>query len=240
MQSLAGQTIAVLGGNSGIGLAVVRGAHALGARVIAVGRDRARLASVADAIAGVETASLDIREETQLAAFFRDLGALDHLVVTAGALVGAAPLAALDFAKVRDALDTKLYGSLLAAKHAAPILRSGGSIGFTSGPVGRKIVANGLVKSIINTALEGAVRQLARELAPLRVYGVCPGAVDTPNWSLMDDAARQAMFGRLAQSLPVGFVASVEDIASAYLFAMRSRALTGSVIDLDGGTMVAA
>lgn len=99
-------------------------------------------------------------------------------------------------------------------------LRSGGSIGFTSGPVGRKVVANGLVKSIINTALEGAV--------------------DTPNWSLMDDAARQAMFDRLAKSLPVGFVPSVEDVASAYVFAMRSGALTGSVIDLDGGTMVAA
>jgi hypothetical protein len=86
--------------------------------------------------------------------------------------------------------------------------------------VGRKVVANGLVKSIINTALEGAV--------------------DTPNWSLMDDAARQAMFDRLAKSLPVGFVHSVEDVASAYVFAMRSGALTGSVIDLDGGTMVAA
>lgn len=239
MQSLSGQTIVVFGGSSGIGLAVVRGARALGARVIAVGRDRARLASVADAVAGVETASLDIRDEAQVAAFFRDLGALDHLVVTAGALVGASPLASLDFAKAREAVDTKLYGSLLAAKHAAPLLRSGGSIGFTSGPVGRKVTANAVVKTIINTALEGAVRQLARELAPLRVYGVCPGPVDTPNWNLMDSAARRAMFDKLASSLPVGFVASADDTAAAYLFAMCARALTGTVIDLDSGALVA-
>ena len=43
--SLARQTVAVFGASSGIGLAVARGAHALGARVIAVGRDRARLAA---------------------------------------------------------------------------------------------------------------------------------------------------------------------------------------------------
>ena len=47
-QSLANQTVAVFGASSGIGLAVARGAHALGARVIAIGRDRARLQFPAD------------------------------------------------------------------------------------------------------------------------------------------------------------------------------------------------
>ncbi len=240
MNSLAHQTIAVFGGSSGIGLAVARCARAEGARVIAVGRDRDRLAAAAAAIDGLETASLDIADEAQVAAFFRDLGALDHLVVTAGAMVGASPLAALDFAQARDAVDTKLFGSLFAAKHAAAVLRPGGSIGFTSGLIGRKVTANAVVKTVINAALEAAVRQLARELAPLRVYGVSPGPVDTPNWSRMDAGARRAMFDRLATTLPVGFVATEDDTAVAYLFAMRARALTGTVIDLDSGALVAA
>lgn len=240
MQSLAGQTVVVFGGSSGIGHAVVCGARALGAHVVAVARDRKRLASMAGDVGGIETASLDIRDEVQLAAFFRDLGPLDHLVVTAGALVSASPLVSLAFAKAREAVDTKLYGSLLAAKHAQPFLRSGGSIGFTSGPVGRKVTANAVVKTIINTTLECAVRQLARELAPLRVYGVCPGPVDTPNWNLMDSTARKTMFEKLASSLPVGFVASADDTATAYLFAMRARALTGTVIDMDSGALIAA
>jgi hypothetical protein len=42
----------------------------------------------------------------------------------------------------------------------------------------------------------------------------------------------------LASTLPVGFVASAEDTAGAYLFAMQSSALTGTVIDLDSGVLV--
>ena len=234
---LAHQTVAVFGASSGIGLAVARGAHALGARVIAIGRDRARLAAAVGADP-LQIAECDIADEAQVAALLRDLGALNHVVVTAGGVVGPSPLAALDFDGARDAIATKLHGSLLVAKHAAPRLAPGGSIGFTSGVLGRKITANTVVKTVINAALEAAVRQLARELAPLRVYGVSPGPVDTPNWGALSDAARRDRAARLATTLPVGFMASAEDTAQAYLFAMQACALTGTVIDLDSGAQV--
>jgi len=129
--SLADQTIAVFGASSGIGLAVARGAHALGARVIAVGRDRARLAAAVGALP-LQLAQADIADEAQVAALLRDVGALDHVVVTAGSVVGPSSIATLDFDLARDAIATKLQGSLLVAKHAAPRLRPGGSIGFTA------------------------------------------------------------------------------------------------------------
>jgi NAD(P)-dependent dehydrogenase (short-subunit alcohol dehydrogenase family) len=173
-----------------------------------------------------------------VAALLRDVGALDHVVVTAGNVVGPSPLAALDFDVLRDAVATKLQGSLLVAKHAAPRLAKGGSIGFTTGLLGRKIAANTVVKTVINAGLEAAVRQLARELAPLRVYGVSPGPVDTPNWGTLGDAERRARADKLASSLPVGFMASADDTAQAYLFAMQARALTGTVIDLDSGALI--
>jgi NAD(P)-dependent dehydrogenase (short-subunit alcohol dehydrogenase family) len=238
--SLAGRTVVVFGGSSGIGLAVARGALAEGARVVAVGRDRARLAAAARSVEGLETAVADIAQEAHVDAFFRDLGALDHLVVTAGAVVAPTALPALDFAAARAAMETKLIGSLHAAKHAAPRLRVGGSIGFTSGMLGRKVTANAVVKTVINAGLEAAVRQLARELAPLRVYGVSPGPVDTPNWGPLPEAERRAKFEKFAASLPVGFVATADETAAAYLFAMKARALTGTIIDLDGGALVGA
>ena len=234
---LAHQTVAVFGASSGIGLAVARGAHALGARVIAIGRDRARLAAAIGDDA-LQIAECDIADEARVAALLRDLGTLNHVVVTAGSVVAASPLAALDFDAARDAIATKLHGSLLVAKHAAPRLAPGGSIGFTSGVLGRKITANTVVKTVINAALEAAVRQLARELAPLRVYGVSPGPVDTPNWGALSDDARRDRAAKLATTLPVGFMASAEDTAQAYLFAMQARALTGTVIDLDSGAQV--
>ncbi|HEY9024737.1 MAG TPA: SDR family NAD(P)-dependent oxidoreductase, partial [Burkholderiaceae bacterium] len=93
---LAHQTVAVFGASSGIGLAVARGAHALGARVIAIGRDRARLAAAAGALP-LQLAEADIADEAQVAALMRDLGAVDHVVVTAGGVVAPSPLAQLDF-----------------------------------------------------------------------------------------------------------------------------------------------
>ena len=234
---LYNQTVAVFGASSGIGLAVARGARALGARVIAIGRDRARLAA-AIGDDPLQIAACDIADETQVAALLRDLGALNHVVVTAGGVVAPSPLAALDFDAARDAIATKLQGSLLVAKHAAPRLAPGGSIGFTTGVLGRKITANTVVKTVINAALEAAVRQLARELAPLRVYGVSPGPVDTANWGPLSDDDRRARAAKLVTTLPVGFMASADDTAQAYLFAMQARALTGTVIDLDSGAQV--
>ena len=235
---LASQTVAVFGGSSGIGLAIARAARAAGARVLAVGRDRERLAAAARAVDGVATAVADVAVEAEVAAVLRDLGALDHVVVTAGAIVSPSALPMLDFPSAQAAIATKLFGSLLVAKHAAPRLRAGGSIGFTSGMLGRKVTPNAVVKTVINAGLEAAVRQLARELAPLRVYGVSPGPLDTPNWGPMSAAEREAKFAKFAAGLPVGFLPTVDDTAAAYLFAMGSRALTGTVIDLDGGALV--
>lgn len=237
--SLSSQTVVVIGGSSGIGLAVARGSLRLGARVIAGGRDADRLAAAAAANPGLETAVLDITREDEVAAFFERTGALDHLVVTAGALTGPAPLRALDVATMREAFDVKLTGSLVAAKHAAAHLRPGGSIGFTSGVLARKPSPHAVVKTAVNAALEAAARQLARELAPLRVYAISPGPVNTPSWQLMDGASRAAMFERLGSTLPVGFTANEDDTAAGYLFAMQARALTGAVIDLDSGALVA-
>jgi NAD(P)-dependent dehydrogenase (short-subunit alcohol dehydrogenase family) len=237
--SLSNQTVVVIGGSSGIGLAVARGALQLGARVIVGGRDAERLAAAAASSPGLETATLDITREDELAAFFERTGALDHLVVTAGALLGSSPLRTLDVAVMREAFDVKLTGSLVAAKHAARQLRPGGSIGFTSGVLARKPSPHAVVKTAVNAALEAAARQLARELAPLRVYAISPGPVNTPSWRLMDDTSRTAMFDKLSSTLPVGFAASDDDTAAGYLFAMQARALTGAVIDLDSGALVA-
>ncbi|QPF71743.1 SDR family oxidoreductase [Roseateles sp. DAIF2] len=235
--SLQGQTVAVLGGSSGIGLAVARGALAAGASTWIAGRDPQRLAAAVAATPGLRSAALDIGDGPALAAFFERIGGLDHLVVTAGASIGAAPLGELDLAgAAREALDVKLLGSLRAAQQALPWLRPGGSIGFTSGMLARKPTPNALVKTVINAGLEAAVRQLARELAPrLRVYAVSPGPVDTPGWSFPDAASRAEKFRQLGAGLPLGYTATAEETAAAYLFAMGARGLTGAVLDLDSG-----
>ncbi|MFZ6721968.1 SDR family oxidoreductase [Undibacterium sp. Ji49W] len=237
--SLSEARIVVIGGSSGIGLAIARAARLQGASVLIAGSNVARLADAAGQVPGLDTAVLDIRDEEQVASFFRHAGPLDHVVVTAGAAIAAAPLQTLDVDAADNAMQVKLRGSLLVAKYAAPQLGAGGSIGFTTGVLGRKPALNSLIKTVINAALEAAVRQLAKELAPLRVYAVSPGPVNTPGWNFADEASRSAMFSKLGQTLPVGFVATDDDTAAAYLFAMQARALTGAVLDLDSGALIA-
>ena len=237
--SLKDKQIVVIGGSSGIGQAVARGAATLGGKVHIAGRDSHKLAAATRTIPGISSEVLDIRDKEQVADFFAHIGTFDHLVVTAGGLVGASPLVTQDFSALHDAMDGKLYGSLLAAKYAAPRIRAGGSVGFTSGMLARKPAANALVKTLINAALEAAVRQLAKELAPLRFYAVSPGPVNTPSWAHLDESARTAVFDKFNSTLPVGFAASPDDTAAAYLFAMQARALTGTVIDLDSGALIA-
>ena len=54
----------------------------------------------------------------------------------------------------------------------------------------------------------------------------------------MDPAARAVMFEKAAATLPAGRVARPEDVAAAYLLAIDTPSMTGTVIDVDGGALI--
>ena len=103
-QALAGQTVVVIGGSGGIGLATARLARAEGAEVILTARDPDRLRRAADDVGARSVASFDANDLDALEDFFDGLdGQIDHVMVTAGAPYYA-PLVDMDFADVRRAL----------------------------------------------------------------------------------------------------------------------------------------
>ena len=82
---LLGQTVVVIGGSAGIGLATARRARAEGAKLILTGRDPERLQRAASEIEALSTASFDAIDPAAIERFFRDLPAtIDHVMVTAG------------------------------------------------------------------------------------------------------------------------------------------------------------
>jgi NAD(P)-dependent dehydrogenase (short-subunit alcohol dehydrogenase family) len=89
--------------------------------------------------------------------------------------------------------------------------------------------------SALNAGVEGLVRALAVELAPVRVNAISPGVVDTEGWAFMDEASRSAFFASLASSLPVRRIGSPADLADAALFALTNPYLTGEVLHVNGG-----
>lgn len=231
--------ILIVGGSSGMGLALARHCLEAGAAVTIAGRSGARLQAARAALPASErlhTVALDIAQEAQVAALFARTGPLDHIVSTAADIQGAYELLpALDLAAVQRVVDSKFVGPLLLAKHGAPVLSAAGSLTFTSGVAAYRPAARGTVVAAINAALEGLVRALAVELAPLRVNAVSPGWVDTPIWSTVAGDRKDETLAAMAQRLPVGRVGRPTDIADAIAFLLGNGFTTGTVLHVEGG-----
>src|ERR1700680_4656354 len=95
MGSLARQTVVVLVGPSGIGLATAKAAQAEGARVIVTGRSRDRVqAAQSELGSGARAVALDVADEAGTRALFHELDRIDHIFITAGSVgldAGLAP-----------------------------------------------------------------------------------------------------------------------------------------------------
>jgi NAD(P)-dependent dehydrogenase (short-subunit alcohol dehydrogenase family) len=230
--------IVVIGGGSGMGLEVAKKLLADGAEVVIAGRSEERLQAARGALGAdrVETATVDIGERSQVAALFARVGRLNHLVVTAADLPYG-PAVELTEAALMRAVRSKLLGPLFAAQESAPRLERGGSITFTSGIAAQRPMRGGSAAAAINSGLEGLVRALAIELAPIRVNAVSPGWTETPIWDGLAGIAerKQELFSAMAARLPTGRIGRPDDIADAIVFLMRNEFCTGTVLDVDGG-----
>jgi NAD(P)-dependent dehydrogenase (short-subunit alcohol dehydrogenase family) len=87
-------------------------------------------------------------------------------------------------------------------------------------------------------ALEALTRQLALELAPVRVNLVAPGVTRSPLWAGMSREDLRAMYDGLAATLPVGRVGEPCNVALAYVSAMAQPMATGTPILVDGGAVL--
>ncbi len=236
---LARSKILIAGGSSGMGLALARHCLDAGARVIIAGRNEDRLAQARSSLgksSALDTLAVDITQERQVVSLFERAGPLDHIVSTAADIEGAYEfLPSLDLKAVQRALESKVYGPLLLAKHGARKLAPAGSLTFVSGIAAYRPLPRGAAVAAVNAALEGLVKALAVELAPLRVNAVSPGWVDTPIWAFVAGDRKDEALGAMARKLPVGRVGRPEDIADALAFVMGNGFMTGSVLHVEGG-----
>ena len=233
-----GKKVLVVGGSSGIGFATARAFAAEGAAVTIASRSRAHLEEAAGQLGhGVRIAVLDTTVDADVEAFFAGDASYDHVVVsaaqTAGGLVRQLPLA-----DAYAAMNSKFWGSYRVARSAR--IHEQGSLTLISGFLSVR-PGSSVLQGAINAALESLGRGLALELAAqkVRVNTVSPGIIDTPLWSGMDQAARQAVFDRAAATLPAGVVGKPEDIANAVLFLASTPFSTGSTVLVDGGGAIA-
>ena len=231
---LAGQTVVVIGGTLGIGLETARLARAEGAKVIITARDLDRLQRVGLEL-GASVASFDATDFVRLEKFFNEIpGQIDHVLVT-GPGPYYSPLAEFDFDKARRDIEAHLFMPIQVARCATKKVRPGGALLFMSGTGGRR-TAKGLVLISSLTAAGGALtRNLALELAPIRVNSIAAGFVDTPlSETLLGDQI-DARREQLRTTLPIHRVVGPKDIAALAIHLMKNTAVTGATFDIDGG-----
>jgi NAD(P)-dependent dehydrogenase (short-subunit alcohol dehydrogenase family) len=236
--TLLDQTVVVLGGSAGIGLATARAARAEGAAVVITGRDPDRLDQAAKEVGAAGHAAFDATDTDRLREFFRTLpGPVDHVLVTAGGPFYA-PLAEMDTAAAASYTGNHVRLTLEVAQLAATAVRPGGSLIYLSGTGGRRTAAGLAVIALLTAGMPAMVRNLALELAPIRVNLLAPGFVDTPlSASLLGDGldARRA---QLRETLPIRRVVGPDDVAALALHLMVNTALTGATYDVDGGQQI--
>ncbi len=166
--------VVVIGGTSGIGLAVAQGAMAQGAKIVVGSSTPQKVQASAQTLHGAESFEIDVKNQDSVKAFFARVGEFDHLVYTAGDWGGLrrVPLDDLDLDAATSIFAVRFWGALKAVKFSRKFIRDGGSITLTDGMVAQRPQPGSAVSTAMAGAIEHLIRGLALDLAPLRVTGV--------------------------------------------------------------------
>ena len=237
--SLHGQRVVVIGGSSGIGLAVAQATVQAGAQVVVASRSAEKVRRAAESIGSeAQGFALDVTSEPEVVQFFAAIGRFDHLVMSVGEVITVAPFLETSVSNAKRVFEIKFWGQYLCALYGAPSINEGGSIVLTSGVSSHKPAGGDSTLAGIDGALESLCRSLARELAPLRVNTVSPGLVVTDTWNNFSEDERKELYQSSERTLLVGRVAVPSDIAGSYLHLMTSNYTTGHILTVDGGYSV--
>lgn len=250
---LAGQSVAITGGTSGIGLATAEGlARAGAAHLVLVGRDAGRGAAAIARIAaaGPGTAVRFVQGDVaradtaaRMAAAIADgPGQLDSVVTCAGG--GHAPRLFHDLpdGAAEDILGQWLLGTVHTLRSAMPFLHAaGGGAIVTVASDAAKVPTPG--EAVIGAAMAGIVmltRTIAIEQARAGIRANCltPSLVDgTLTYQhVMSDPFAARLFSKARDRARLG-LATPEDQAAMVLFLLgpESRRMTGQTISINGG-----
>jgi 3-oxoacyl-[acyl-carrier protein] reductase len=234
MIDLAGKRAFVTGGGRGIGRATALLLERAGAQVVVGYRERKPGPnSVGGDLGDAAVANRVVAEVVST------LGGLDILVVNHGVWPpDDVPLGEMTDAQWDATRRANLDAVLYVCRAAIPRLTSGGTIVLVSSTAGQRGEAFHADYAATKGAVIALTKSLAVELAPgITVNCVAPGWVETEM-----SAQPYAGGGRKAieKSIPLGRVASAEDIAGPIVFLCSSlaRHITGEILNVNGGSVL--
>ncbi len=132
-------------------------------------------------------------------------------------------------------MESHLLLPLQVARNAVGRVRAGGTLLFMGGTGGRATAPGLALISALTAAGPAMTRNLALEIAPIRVNLIAAGFVDTPLSAALLGDQLDARREQLRATLPIGRVVGPADVAALAVHVMTNTALTGATYDIDGG-----
>lgn len=246
---LSGKNAIVTGGSRGVGRATAILLARAGAAVGIAYRSRKQEAlEVVDACRaqGVEAWAQagDLTDRAQVEALFArgddEFDGLDIFVGNHGIWPPTdEALAEMSDARWHETMEANLHSMFYACRAAAGRLRDDGRIVIVTSTAGQRGEAFHGDYAATKGALISLVKGFCIELAPrgITVNSVAPGWIDT---EMSESAFEGGERARVAASIPIGRIATAEDVAGpiAFLCSELGRHVTGEIVNVNGGSVL--
>lgn len=247
MARLAGKVVAITGGASGIGEAVVRRCHAEEAQVAFADCNSDRGQMVASEVKDVLFVPANLRCEVDASTFIQrtveKFGRVDILVNNASIRLYQKVVEASE-ESWDDILGVNLKGYAFCAKAAIPAMRQSGGGSIVNMASVRAVTASGNMTQYDTTkaAVIGLTRGLAMDHAKegIRVNAICPGPISihfhtnpVEEQSKVPETSQKTF----AECTMLGRLGTPEEVAACIVFLASDEAsfVTGTCLFVDGG-----
>ncbi|KAI8654644.1 Hypothetical protein NCS54_01223600 [Fusarium falciforme] len=257
VSKLAGKRVLVIGGSSGVGFGVAEAALQNGASSVFI--SSSSQSKISSAIERLKSNNTSTKTEVQgfpcnLASFdtlnseveklFSEVsktGKLDHVVFTAGDQIAVGKLEDFTLDALKQAGAVRFFAPLVIAQQLRKNLNESTTSSYTiaTGGAQEHVGKDWTVMQSYLGGIRGMTRGLAVDLAPIRVNAVAMGPTDTEIWGKVKEMGYwDHVTGKMKARMTTGAIGAVEDVAEAYVYLMKDKNASGSIVETTGGTLM--